>query len=502
MTPATTVRTGALTGRQAAHQAVTLALRGRAYVQDVLRRLRAEDRLAPREAGLATEVALGAVRHLFTIEHVLDRVGRYVPARVSPELRAALLVAAYQMIWLDRIPLHAAVDEGVELAGRAANRRAAGMVNALLRRLAPAIATRRTPWERGHTRQVRVSWSDACGFTSDVLPALGSSADPVAYMAAATGERPARVAALIARFGPEAAEQALWASQAGPPLVLQVNPMRMERSEVEAIVRGMTGNAAEFVVGEAEFAGGAIFLPSSTSLADLPSFERGGVYVQDQTARRAADLLGAQPGERIFDACAAPGGKSIALALAMNDTGEVWACDTTPERLSLIDENTRRMGLTTIRSVSTGSGRRPRRPPTAGERPLCDPTTTAAPNLDASLPAQFDAALVDAPCSNSGVIARRPEARLRLASRTRLAELAAQQYRLLSEAARRVRPGGRLVYSTCSIEPCENEDIVSGFLSGASGWRLAAQELTLPRWGPRLADWRDGGFAALVEYDQ
>ncbi|MCA9245322.1 MAG: hypothetical protein KDA32_15305, partial [Phycisphaerales bacterium] len=166
-----------------------------------------------------------------------------------------------------------------------------------------------------------------------------------------------------------------------------------------------------------------------------------------------------------------PGGRSMSVATASGDQATIVACDVSADRVRRIQENAERLGLSGVRCVTLGE--------------------------NTAVEGEFDAALVDAPCSNSGVLARRPEARLRLL-RGVDASLPALQLRLLRDAAAVVRPGGRLVYSTCSIEEAENESVVQAFLRETPGWRLEEQRLTLPRWGARLSDWRDGGFWARL----
>jgi len=463
-----------LDGRTAAALAVADALTGRQFAAEALREMRAAGRLAGREAGLALEVAQGAIRHLITIEHVLTSVARFpqVPAKLSravpPDVRAVLTTAAYQVIWMDRVPPFAAVDQAVEVARRLAQPRAAGMVNAVLRRLSGAIAQRRAAWERLSAAQVRVGWDQACQFDRTVLPVAGERAGGAAHLSAATGERPRRYRYLVARYGPERAEAVAWASQALPAIVLQRHVLRVTQEQFARNLRDAFGQAVEF-------ASDAAFVPLATDAVNAPAFQQGLTYIQDTTAHAAALAVQAEPGERVLDLCAAPGGKSAALALQMRDQGEVVACDTAPERLLRVRDNATRLGLTCVRTRVL---------------PADDP------NLPDDAP-PFDAALVDVPCANTGVIARRPEARLGLTTR-KLRSLATAQAELLRRAARHVRPGGRLVYSTCSLEPEENERIVAAFLDENAEWRRDAEQTTLPAWGPRLADWRDGGYWARL----
>lgn len=468
MKPRVAKLTGSLSGRAAALLAVRDVFERRGQVQETLRALRADGRLAGREGALAMDTALGAVRHVVTIGHVLSAVAGVDPRRVSPALRALLWTAAYQIIWMDRIPLFAAVDQAVELAHAMLPRRAAGMVNAVLRRLSGTVAERSTAWQRLAPEQVRREWSRGCAFNRPVLPAAESEQHLPAHLAAATGERRTRFRALVDRFGLEPAEAVAWASSAKPVLVLQRNPLRIDAAGLAAAAAVQWGPGVE----QSE---DALFATSAAAVLDSPLFRQGLVYVQDQTAHRAARLLEPRPGERILDLCAAPGGKSITLACEMGDRGEIVACDSSAERLRQVQENIERLGLRSIRAHLLATD-------DANEAPFEH---------------RFDAALVDVPCSNSGVIARRPEARLGLTP-GRIAALVRVQADLLRRAAAAVRPGGRLVYSTCSIEPEENGRVVAVFLAERSDWSLAHEETTLPNWGPRPGNWRDGGYAALL----
>lgn len=462
-TPAAT-----LTGREAAYRAVRDVLAGKGFASTRLHALRRDDRLAGREAGLAMEIALGSIRHVITIAHVLGAVARFEERRTNVPLRSVLYTAAFQLIWMDRIPEFAAVDAAVDLARRHVRGRAPGMVNAVLRKLVRAIASRRACWQPKDPCHIRVDWTRACAFNVPVLPAASSESERAAHLAAAAGERDGRFAVLVERFGAQQAEMIAWASQAVPPTVLHRNPLRIDLPDFRDRVRKELGDAALWRKD-------AAFAPPDVSVVQTRLFREGLASIQDATAHRAALLVEPRPGERLLDWCAAPGGKAAVLAQQMDDRGEVLACDVSAERLERVHENAARLGLNSIRPV------------------LLAPDSPES----AELRGEFDAAIVDAPCSNTGAIARRPEARLGLTLR-KLASLRGVQSEVLRQAALHVRPGGRLVYSTCSIEPQENERIVEAFLSEFSAWRLDQQWIALPAWGPALDDWRDGGFAARL----
>ena len=293
-------------------------------------------------------------------------------------------------------------------------------------------------------------------------------ADADAYLAAATGERPARYRVLVDRHGAEVAEVIAWASQATPPTVLHRNQLRINSGVFQARVRQEFGGAGDWTPD-------MVFLPPTVNVVESPLFQEGRAYVQDTTARAAALLLAPRRGESILDFCAAPGGKSVALAEEMSDHGEVLACDASPDRILRVRDNAKRLRVTSIRTHLIR-------------------TSDAS---DADLTRMFDAAIVDVPCSNTGVIARRPEARLGLTTE-KIESLTQLQAALLRRAAASVKPGGRLVYSTCSIEPEENDRVVAAFVAEEPAWQPVTANLTLPEWGPELATWRDGGFAALL----
>ncbi len=449
--------------RTAAVHAVRAALAGEAFASDQLRT--GADGLSTRDTGLALEIAQGTLRHVITIEHVLSQVATYEPRRTNAMLRAILCTAAYQVVWLERVPPFAAVDQAVELAQRLVRGKAPGMVNAILRRLTGAIRERRIPWTRLNAAQIRVDWMNACTFDQSVLPP--AEHDLVQHLAYATGQPPARFAAHVERWGLERAESLSWASQSRPVTVIQRNALRTSATAFAETIHSVTNSAG--------ITGDTAFLPTSASIVDSHAFRTGELYIQDVTANTAARAVAPQPGERVLDLCAAPGGKTITLALLMNDEGSILACDTDAQRLRRVDENVQRLGLT------------------------CVQTRVITPGEDLShLPnAPFDAALIDVPCSNTGVIARRPEARLGLTLK-KLASLAEVQRSLIDGAARSVRSGGRLVYSTCSIEDEENQAIVATFLNEHPQWTLTDEQTALPTWGPQLANWRDGGYYAVL----
>jgi 16S rRNA (cytosine967-C5)-methyltransferase len=347
---------------------------------------------------------------------------------------------------LTQIPVHAALNETVELASQFGRPRAKGFLNGVLR----SCATLVTP----HLTQ---------GPAADALPLEGGSyrrlsraalpspqSQPVEYLAAAFGLPRWLASRWHDRLGPrEATRLGFWF--AGPaPLTLRVNVRRTTREQLLTRLRE-AGLEAEPTP---EAAG--IRLREAANVRELPGFAEGHFAVQDLSAMKVAPAVQVAPGMRVLDLCAAPGGKSTHLAEIMDGTGEVVACDIDEGRLASIRELADRLGHALVRTQRIDAERAESLP----EGP-------------------FDAVLADVPCSNTGVLGRRPEARWRLKPED-IQELVVVQSRLLRLALDRVRPGGVVVYSTCSIEPEENAGIVRRILGERPGVKLEAEEATAP----------------------
>lgn len=474
--------------RDLAWSAVLAALERRTFISDLLSERKDAADLSPRDAALASTIARSALRHGATIDAVLSSVADYEPRRVPPGLRAVLHVAATQILYLDRIPVSAAVNEAVSQARRVESAAGSRMVNALLRRLTGAIAERRTAWLPDRFDLVRVSWGEACRFDREVFRISPDSGDELTRLAAMSGTPHALLAELRPHVSPADLAAVAWASQAQPPLVLHRNPQRLDAAGFEAGVRAALAEAdadSVEIAAAVEFAGAAAFVRADESSRVLALLRDGNAYAQDATAHAISLELRPTAGEKILDYCAAPGGKSLTLAFATGPDVSIVATDISAARLRPLRQQVELHGLSDrIRVCSLDKDGR-----------LID---------DDARP--FDAAIVDVPCSNTGVLARRPEARLRIdAAHTR--SLRTAQLEALCRAARVVRVGGRMIYSTCSIQPAENGELVRAWLrrdypageENPGAWALVRERLHLPRWGARLSDWRDGGyFAELV----
>jgi 16S rRNA (cytosine967-C5)-methyltransferase len=428
------------------------------FVQELLDRHLDGAGLPPADRRLATQLAYGVLRRRGTLDALVRPFVTRQPHQVEPWLWEALRLGAYQLALLTHIPPHAALNETVELAAAFHRPGAKGFLNGVLRRVAELVTDDRLagpaadalPLEQGEYRRL-------------ARPALPDPAvSPVEYLASGFAWPRWLAERWHTRFGwDECVRLGFWF--AGPaPLWLRVNTLRTDRAACLAAF------AAAGVGAEPGEQPQAIRLRESAAVRDLPGYADGWFAVQDEAAMTVAPALAPATGSRVLDLCAAPGGKTTHLAELIGDQGRVLACDVDDERLRTVTELCRRLGVTCVETA--------RLHPVRNEEPP---------------PGPFDAALVDVPCSNTGVLGRRPEVRWRLRPGD-LRHLVALQTRLLRQAAERVRPGGAVVYSTCSIEPEENHGVVDAVLRELPGLALEAESEQVPG---RPAD---GGYWARL----
>lgn len=441
----------------AADVLLAYAARGQ-RVKDGLERVRAGVR-DPRERGLLTEAAYGTVRHQGTLDVCLAAFSRRALDALDLAALVGLRLALYQVLFLDRVPPSAAVDHAVGWVRSIAGPGAAGYVNGVLRGLLRGLVGRAEGPEDPR-RDVPREDGSALRFVDPLFPDPGLA--PAQNLGARYAMPPWLVERRLQRLGLERTRALLRTEGRRPAVTL-----RVRRGSVDDLRRRLAGADPGARPGPVD---GSLLLPAGEGAA-LGPVARGEAAVQDATAQRVAPLLAPRRGERVLDLCAAPGGKALHLAdlLAAEGGGEVLACDVDPRKVE---------GLEALRAqVPAGVGWRTATVPAEGPLPF--------------EPASFDAVLVDAPCSNTGVLRRRVEARWRLRPE-HIPALAAQQGALLRRALPLLRPGGRLLYSTCSVEPEENVEVVARLAAERPQLRVTEGFDVLP------ADDADGGFAALL----
>ncbi|MEI2724032.1 MAG: 16S rRNA (cytosine(967)-C(5))-methyltransferase RsmB [Verrucomicrobiota bacterium] len=408
---------------------------GDEFTETLLERALAPAGLSAADRGLCHELVFGVVRWQATLDWLIAQ--KTQGRTQKPGLQDLLRLGLYQIFWLDRIPDHAAVHETVELAKRDGYGAQAGFVNAVLRGfLREAIATKALLTEL-KTTQPALGWSQPGWLVARWLKQWG---DERMRSLLEWNNAPAKLYARVNTLRADAGQL--------------VEQWRDEGVEYDFLTRNWTGENLMFE------------LKSHPPLASLASFRQGKFYIQDPSTLLAVRELDPRPGESILDLCAAPGGKTTFMAQLMNNEGRLVACDLAEERLQLVRENCTRLGVTCVEAVTT---------------PPLPPQSTS-----------FDKVLVDAPCSNTGVLRRRVDLRWRIQPEE-ISRLRTTQLNLLRQAATLLKPGGVLVYSTCSLEPEENGEVVSEFLSASTGFGLERERALTP-----FADSVDGAYVARL----
>jgi len=397
----------------------------------------------PADAALATELTLGVLRWRRLLDFLLDRQLKKPIAKLDLPVALALRIGLYQLRFLEKIPARAAVNESVELVKRARKTSAASLANAVLRRAAAeakAPAEKFLPPKLALAERIGILHSHPTWIVERWLARLGESAT-VALLGA--NNRPPRLT--FALYDPARREEVLRELESAG---LRVEPGRLLKNA---------------------------FAASGGSLARTEAFRRGQISIQDEASQTVPLLLGVRPGERVLDLCAAPGGKTVALARAAGANGSVVAGELHEHRLRAMQAQLERLRIAT----AACAGERSANPGAESEeaQPSSAPVHLLA--LDATQPlpfaAAFDRILVDAPCSGTGTLSRHPEIRWRLRPE-QLAEFHALQTKLLRTAFAQLAPGGRLVYSTCSIEPEENESVIAEVLRSKDARLVPAAE--------------------------
>ena len=364
-----------------------------------------------RDRALATDLVTGTLRWQRQLDHLITEFSSSPASKLDFEVLQILRLGAYQLIHLDRVPAAAAVNDAVAMTRRARKTSAAGLVNAVLRGI--SRNAHRLP-----------------------LPPRPPEGDALPYLEIALSHPGWLATRWLGRYGFEAAERWELFNNAAAPLTIRVNRLKTTGA---ALVRSLSEHGVE--VESARYAPDALIVrtgnPLRTPLAGVGLF-----FLQDEASQLVALLGSPEPGMRVLDTCASPGGKTTAMAAMAGDRAAIVAADVRTARIQLLRETVSSSGATNVRIVQA--------------------------DLASGLPfnAAFDLVFVDAPCSGLGTVRHDPEIRWRRAEAD-LAPLATAQLRMIHHAAEAVRPGGRLVYSTCSSEPEENEAVVSEFLSEA-----------------------------------
>lgn len=376
--------------------------------------------LDSRDSALATCLCAGVLQHRMLLDFYVETFSTVKPAHMEISVRQALRLGIYQMCFLDRIPPSAAVNTSVELARKyGKNPKSSGLVNGVLR---------------------------AVSRSTDSLPTPGG--EQVQRLSVAYSHPPWLVKELLTRLGTEETVQLLDIHNQEPPLYAQLNDLKTTAKALEARWATEGVQAAPHPWLE-----GCFTLQDTGDLERLPSFLEGLFTIQDPAARLCVMAADPRPGMRVLDACAAPGGKSFAAAQRMENKGQIVACDIHPHKQVLIVRGAKRLGFSCIETeVQDGKA------------------------LRADFCQAFDLVLADVPCSGLGVIRKKPD--IRYKDPAPLEGLPAVQRDILTNVGAYVRPGGVLLYATCTLRKQENEEIILDFLDKENSFTL--EEFQLP----------------------
>ncbi|MEG2419931.1 MAG: 16S rRNA (cytosine(967)-C(5))-methyltransferase RsmB [Oscillospiraceae bacterium] len=366
-----------------------------------------DEKLDARDAALATRLCYGVLQNRLLLDFYIDSFSTVKTTRMETKVLNALRIGVYQLVFLTKIPASAAVNEAVMLTNTyCKSPKAAGLVNAVLRTI-----------DR-HSGKLPIPVGD----------------DEAAVLSVQYSHPQWLVQEFLRTFGREGAEELLKADNEISPIVAQVNTVKTTTDQVEASLQESGARVERH-----PFLPDCLLFSAAGDLEHQAAFRSGGLYIQDAAARMAVMAADLQPGNRVMDACAAPGGKSFAAAIAMKNTGTVVSCDIHPHKVELLERGAERLGLSCIIPL------------------LLDGKTNRE-----EWQGGFDAVLADVPCSGLGIIRKKPD--IRYKDPKPLENLPGVQLAILENVSTYVKPGGTLLYSTCTILERENRGVVTAFL--------------------------------------
>ena len=409
--------------REAAMLTLTACDRQGAWSEGHLKRILKERALDRRDAALATRLCFGVLQTRMTLDWYLEQRCTGGLKKLEPKVLSILRISLYQILYMDKIPPSAAVNEGVQLTKQhCRNPRAAGMINGVLR-----------------------------GILRDMPLPLPQGRDDLETLSLQTSHPRWLVEEFAQELGMDGVQAWLNADNDQPPTTAQVNTClcSMEQAMAELEQDGVEVTRHPWLTG-------CLLLAGTGDLERLSSYQKGHFYIQDAAARLAVTAAQIQPGQRVLDCCAAPGGKSFAAGMDMNNQGEIISCDIHVHKIKLLQAGANRLGLTILEAQLQSAAQR-RQDWVEG----------------------FDTVLVDVPCSGLGIIRKKPD--IRYKDPKPLDGLPKVQKEIVDNCAAYVRPGGVMIYATCTLRAKENQDVVTWFLKRHPEFTLEAFDL--PHWG-------------------
>ncbi|MBR3955175.1 MAG: 16S rRNA (cytosine(967)-C(5))-methyltransferase RsmB [Clostridia bacterium] len=420
------------TARDCAFDVLQKMERDGAYSTVALRSYFSRTELSPQDIQLATALVFGVTERKLTLDYFLAKHLSQPIKKLKPQVLTILRIGAYQLLFMDKIPASAAVNEAVKSVKKNGCAFAAGLVNAVLRKVAAAGVTYPQTDNPVYDCSIRYSCPEWL------------------------------VSHFITAYGMQSAEQILSASQGENHLYIRVNTLKTTTDALRSVLQN---DGIETVC--VEDLPNALILKNVGDITRLQAFADGLFFVQDYSSQLCCEMLDAQEGDFLVDCCAAPGGKSFTSCCKMNNRGKVLSCDLHPFKTDMISENAKRLGLTCLQTV-------------------CSDAVYLKNTVK-----NADRVLCDVPCSGLGVIGRKPE--IRYKDKTEIDLLPALQLKILTSCSEMVKSGGILVYSTCTLNPAENEDVCSAFLQNNPSFEAVGNFLTVIPDGTK-----DGFFVAKM----
>lgn len=411
------------TARETALLALSACERQGAWSDGFLKKALRESGLESRDAALATRLCFGVLQNRLLLDFYIGKFSTTRPEKMEIKVRNALRLGIYQMAFMTKIPHNAAVNESVELTKKhCKNPRAAGMVNGVLRNVSRNIDRLPVIESDSRAEYLSIRYSHPLWLVREFTNLLGS----------------------------EEAEALLEADNGQPPITAQINTCRttMEQTLERLSEAGVAAQPHPWLPN-------CLVLSGTGNLEHLTAFREGLFYIQDPAARLAVEVAGPRPGMKVLDACAAPGGKTFAAAIQMAGQGEIHSCDIHAHKEKLIQAGAERLGFTCIKTaIMDGKKHRP------------------------SFENAFDVVIADVPCSGLGIIRKKPD--IRYKDPGPLAGLPAAQSAILNNVATYVKPGGVLLYATCTLLERENSDVIQSFLDRNYDFTLEKFQLPEP----------------------
>jgi len=413
----------------------------------------------------ATDLVFGSVRNHLAIDMIIEKFTAQPTKRIEQQLLNIIRIAVYELVYCPASAQYAIVNEAVENAKTIAGRKQTGFVNAALRQITRHIKNRQSALSGGDIRKTLPQTIETgCLFDTEILPEPKNS--PAEYLSCAFSLPVWLITGWLKDFGGDETGRVCFAGNRRPSIYLRANTLK---TSVEGLAERLENSAVKLQICPAD---SMIRLKKPAKITSLPGFSEGLFVVQDRTAAEPVRMLSGRPGWNILELCAAPGTKTTQLAEITGDEAAIIATDIDAVRLEKVRENISRLGIKSVNVIDHNRLKRAVR--------------EFGP---------FDCVGLDVPCSNTGVLSRRPEVRLRITPEA-IEKLAKTQMKLLDFAADNVKKGGKICYSTCSIQKQENGEVVEDFLNRHPGFTVEAERLTLP--SVQEFD-HDGGYFAIIK---